>query len=100
MSAQALPLSHCVRRRWSTCLDRGRPTSSETPAVLGAAKAGVSLRVSGECSPMPKTKHPLWECPKCGRQFANHNQWHGCTTLTLADCFKGKSDKAVALFRA
>lgn len=49
---------------------------------------------------MAKSKRPLWECPKCGRQFANRNQWHGCTTVTLADCLKGKSAKAVALYHA
>jgi hypothetical protein len=49
---------------------------------------------------MPKTKRPLWECPRCGRRFANRNQWHGCTNLSLADCFSGKTDKTVALFRA
>jgi hypothetical protein len=49
---------------------------------------------------MSKAKRPLWECAKCGRQFANRNQSHGCTTLTLAQHLNGKSDKAVALFRA
>jgi hypothetical protein len=49
---------------------------------------------------MPASKRALWECPKCGRQFANRNQWHGCTTLTLADCLKGKSEKVIDLFRA
>jgi hypothetical protein len=28
---------------------------------------------------------PLWECPDCGRTFANRNQTHTCATLTDLD---------------
>lgn len=49
---------------------------------------------------MATSKRALWECPRCGRQFANRNQWHGCTTLTVADCLRGKDEKVVCLFRA
>ena len=45
-------------------------------------------------------KKPLWECPQCGRQFANRNQAHGCTDVTISDCLKGISDNVVELFHA
>jgi hypothetical protein len=28
---------------------------------------------------------PLWECPECGRTFANRNQTHTCATLSDLD---------------
>jgi hypothetical protein len=48
---------------------------------------------------MAKTR-PLWQCPRCGRQFANKNQMHGCTDLTVADCLAGKPDNLVKIYRA
>src|SRR5437868_3154246 len=43
---------------------------------------------------------PLWECPRCGRQFANKNQLHGCTDLTVADCLRGKPEPLIKTYRA
>lgn len=42
---------------------------------------------------------PLWECPKCGRGFANRNQSHSCSSYTLRQHLAGKSPLAIALFR-
>ena len=42
---------------------------------------------------------PLWECPKCGRAFANRNQSHSCSSFTLRQHLAGKSPLAIALFR-
>jgi len=42
---------------------------------------------------------PLWECPKCGRAFANRNQSHSCSSYTLRQHLAGKSPLAIALFR-
>jgi hypothetical protein len=42
----------------------------------------------------------LWACPRCGRRFAQRNQAHSCTTLTLAEHLRGHSADAVALYRA
>jgi hypothetical protein len=49
---------------------------------------------------MSAGKPPLWACPRCGRQFANRNQSHECTTMTLAEHLADKTPLAVELFRA
>lgn len=33
---------------------------------------------------------PLWQCPECGRSFANRNQSHTCAQLDLAHHFENK----------
>ena len=48
---------------------------------------------------MPE-RRPLWECPKCKRQFANRNQSHACGRYTLAHHFRGKPPAIRALFDA
>lgn len=45
-------------------------------------------------------KKPLWTCPRCSRQFANRNQAHSCTDVTVSDCLRGKDERVVELFRA
>ena len=45
-----------------------------------------------------KTPSPLWRCPACGRSFANRNQTHSCSNVTLESHFKGKSEKVRELF--
>lgn len=42
---------------------------------------------------------PAWRCPKCGRTFANRNQWHSCGTYTAAEHLKGASPAVRALYR-
>ena len=43
----------------------------------------------------------LWECPNCGRTFANRNQTHTCSPLSrLDDHFHGKSAEVRATFDA
>ena len=39
----------------------------------------------------PMSVPPLWECPACGRQFANRNQTHACGRWTLDHHFEGRS---------
>lgn len=41
----------------------------------------------------------LWECPRCGRRFANRNQWHSCLELTVEEHLAGKSELAGAIYR-
>jgi hypothetical protein len=43
---------------------------------------------------------PLWECPACGRRFANRNQNHFCGTYNLDDHFRGKRAAGRPLFDA
>lgn len=43
--------------------------------------------------------NPLWKCPRCGRRFANRNQFHFCARYTVRQHLKGKSRLATALFR-
>jgi Domain of unknown function (DUF5655) len=45
---------------------------------------------------MPKA---LWRCPRCGRRFANRNQWHSCVPVTVRDHLRGKPTAVVALYR-
>jgi Domain of unknown function (DUF5655) len=43
---------------------------------------------------------PLWKCPKCSRHFANRNQEHSCGKYSVEDFLHGKTQKAIALYRA
>ena len=45
-----------------------------------------------------KKSSPLWRCPECGRGFANRNQTHSCSNVSLDSHFTGKSEKARELF--
>jgi uncharacterized protein DUF5655 len=45
-----------------------------------------------------KKAAPLWSCPECGRGFANRNQTHSCSNVSLESHFTGKSEKVRALF--
>lgn len=40
----------------------------------------------------------LWECPRCGRGFANRNQSHACGTWTLDRHFDGRPEPVRALY--
>ena len=42
----------------------------------------------------PAAPRPLWECPACGRLFANRNQSHSCGSWHLDDHFQ-RCDPAV-----
>ncbi len=44
------------------------------------------------------TVRPLWQCPECGRRFANKNQWHGCGPYTVETFLAGKGERARLLF--
>jgi len=51
--------------------------------------------------PSPPKKLPrLWRCPECGRRFANRNQSHSCSNVSLESHFVGKSEKVRDLFDA
>jgi hypothetical protein len=41
----------------------------------------------------------LWTCPSCARQFANRNQTHSCGAYTVAKFLRGKSPRAIRLYR-
>ena len=41
----------------------------------------------------------MWTCPRCGRSFANRNQWHACGPLDLERHLAGKDPEVVAIFR-
>ncbi|HKP38215.1 MAG TPA: DUF5655 domain-containing protein [Pyrinomonadaceae bacterium] len=43
---------------------------------------------------------PLWRCPECGRAFANRNQTHSCSNVSLESHFVGRSQKVRELFDA
>ncbi|HEV8138336.1 MAG TPA: DUF5655 domain-containing protein [Pyrinomonadaceae bacterium] len=43
---------------------------------------------------------PLWRCPECGRGFANRNQSHSCSDISLQAHFTGKSEHVRKLFDA
>jgi hypothetical protein len=42
----------------------------------------------------------LWTCPKCGRAFANRNQFHFCSHVGLEDHFVGRDPEVVSTFQA
>lgn len=48
-----------------------------------------------------RVDRPLWECPTCGRPFANRNQTHTCRALgRVDDHFRGKALEVRATFDA
>jgi hypothetical protein len=49
---------------------------------------------------MRPAQRALWKCRKCEREFANRNQAHSCTDVTVEDCLKGKHPDVVALYFA
>lgn len=44
------------------------------------------------------TKHAVWTCPKCQRQFRKTKQVHSCSYYPLQKHLAGKSEAAVALY--
>ena len=42
----------------------------------------------------------LWQCPSCGRCFANRNQSHACGRHDLESHFEGKAPEVRAIFDA
>src|SRR5580692_8618483 len=42
----------------------------------------------------------LWKCATCGRRFANKNQSHFCSNVSLESHFKGKPPETRRLFEA
>ena len=41
---------------------------------------------------------PLWECPRCARRFANRNQFHFCSDVSLQEHFAGREPHVVETF--
>ena len=48
----------------------------------------------------PADERPLWQCPGCGRTFANRNQPHACGRHDLEAHFVGKDPKLRRIFDA
>jgi Domain of unknown function (DUF5655) len=48
----------------------------------------------------PKATATLWRCPQCGRSFANRNQSHSCSYVSLESHFAGKSANVREMFDA
>ena len=42
----------------------------------------------------------LWRCSKCGRRFANKNQSHFCSNVSLESHFEGKPPETRRLYQA
>jgi hypothetical protein len=42
----------------------------------------------------------VWQCTKCGRRFANRNQSHFCSHVTLESHFEGKPSETRSLYEA
>jgi len=47
-----------------------------------------------------RSELPLWQCPKCKRQFANKNQSHFCGKHDLESHFAGKPAELRAIYDA
>lgn len=39
-----------------------------------------------------------WECPECGRRFANANQWHSCGMYSIESHLEGKAAEVVEMY--
>ena len=46
------------------------------------------------------SRKKLWQCPDCGRAFANHNQVHACGRFELEDHFAGRSANVRRIFES
>ena len=46
----------------------------------------------------PRSRKPLWICPRCGRSFANRNQPHACGSADLEHHFAGRPPEVRTLF--
>jgi predicted RNA-binding Zn-ribbon protein involved in translation (DUF1610 family) len=44
------------------------------------------------------TTKELWECPDCGRRFANANQWHPCGRWIVENHLDGKPATIVEMY--
>ena len=75
------------------------PALSERTGSLGMTMGSLRIRSpkSALGDPVP-SQRPLWQCPKCGRQFANRNQSHACARYDLERHFNGKPPQIRALF--
>lgn len=40
----------------------------------------------------------MWNCPRCGRPFANQNQRHSCVVVSVAEHFNGRPPRIRELF--
>ena len=40
----------------------------------------------------------MWTCPDCGRSFANRNQTHFCSDVSLDEHFNGREPNVIATF--
>jgi len=49
---------------------------------------------------VPEAMRPMWQCPACGRRYANRNQYHSCTTMTVEQHLRDKTLRAVELYVA
>jgi hypothetical protein len=49
---------------------------------------------------MNTRNNKLWRCSKCGRRFANKNQSHFCSNVSLTTHFKGKPRETRRLYAA
>ena len=47
-----------------------------------------------------RSERPLWQCPACGRGFANDNQTHACGRHSLERHFNGKPPYVRAIYDA
>jgi hypothetical protein len=43
---------------------------------------------------------PMWQCPECGRRFANRNQTHTCGLHRLEEHFVGRDQIVIETYRA
>lgn len=41
----------------------------------------------------------VWTCTRCGREFANRNQWHSCGTFRAEDHLEGATPAVANLYR-
>ena len=49
---------------------------------------------------MKSRRNKLWKCPECGRRFANKNQSHFCSDVSLESHFEGKPPETRRLYEA
>jgi hypothetical protein len=69
-------------------------------SVLERPGAQRLLRVNGRNIQMHPKLPRLWRCAKCGGRFANRNQTHFCSDVSLKSHFDGKPPATRQLYEA
>jgi hypothetical protein len=73
---------------------------AKTPATRRRRIEKAAEHALGRCTPASRGRKgkPLWNCPRCGNDFVNKNQYHSCRRGSIDDVFASKPPEVRKLF--